>query len=640
MQPYRLKPGMLCLITTLVLPAWALFAQAGETAPSKPDANAEAPWGKEADGLACRIIVPKEGAIGLSVPIIVEIKNVSDRTRYIKDLGIGRPWSPFPGLGDFDYATMTIADSRGAGSTLRPFGKWAVVPESIKPIAPGETKRFATGNIFTAAGEYRLKFTFSSPKPAKVVLYTTPAYRKNASGHWEQYDQYTYSGEPTQEQLAGAWTSTVESSAAIRVHDLTPGNLTVHEWGVFSTFNDAKYANADLAAEWASLPEFFYRQFPAPRLKKTWRHLMPAIVHKPIVYFYTDQPKVDIKVKVSFSQGAPFVWWPAASLPVQGGEAAAPDKSPAISGTLEWSGVLTDDPAATPVRAERFNGRSTVTALPPGTPQNAWLDQARIKGPAMITTDAGPKDVNVQAWTELFDSERFLYYDGLAPAPDCIRSEEAAADSVTVRNSAKFAIANLMLVDRRDSKAVRFARVEKIDAGDKLKVALKDVPSDWPDSISKTFRQNLRDAGLFDNEAKSVLAIWEKGLFDRPGITAIYLLPQSEYDRMLPLTVAPKPGKVVRVGIVIHSQLELTPAIIAARVKELVAKMDDDKSSVRDKASRDLADLGPVAFPAIDQTLKGQVSPEARVRLEDILKKFNPANYLGKPPDGNPRLGR
>jgi hypothetical protein len=80
---------MFCLITMLVvLPAWALLAQAGETAASKPDANAEVPWSKEVDGLACRIIVPQEGAIGLSVPIIVEIKNVSDRRRYIKDLGI------------------------------------------------------------------------------------------------------------------------------------------------------------------------------------------------------------------------------------------------------------------------------------------------------------------------------------------------------------------------------------------------------------------------------------------------------------------------------------------------------------------------------------------------------------------------
>jgi hypothetical protein len=632
---------MFRLIATLaILPAWVLFAQAAETAASKPDPYGEVPWGKEVDGLACRIIVPKEGAIGLSIPIIVEIKNVSGRTRYIKDLGIGRPWSPFPGLGDFDYATMTITDSRGAGSTLRPFGKWAVVPGSITPIAPGETKRFATGNVFTAAGEYRLKFAFASPKPAKIVLYTNPAYRKNASGHWEQYDQYTYSGEPTQEQVAGAWTSTVESAATIRVHDLTPGNFTVHEWGVFSTFNDAKYANMDLAAEWASLPDYFYRQFSAPRLKMTPRPLIPFNVKKPIVYFYTDQPKVDIKVKVSFSDGAPFVWWPAASLPAQAWHLAPPDKSPAIFRALEWSGALTDDPAPTPIRAERFNGRSTVVPLPPSTPKDAWLDQARIKGPAMFTTDAGPKNIMVQAPAELYDSERFIYYDGLAPAPDCIRSEEAAADSVTVRNSAKFAIANLILVDRRDAKAIRFARVEKIEAGDRLKIALKEVPADWPDSLARTFRRDLRDAGLFDNEAESVLAIWKKGLFDRPGITAIYLLPQSEDDRMLPLTVTPKPGKIVRVGIVMHGQLEMTPAIVAARVRELVAKMDNDESRVRDRASRDLIDLGPVAFPAIDEILKGKATPEAKVRLEDILKKFNPADCLGKPADTNPKPGK
>lgn len=588
---------------------------------------AEVPWSKEVDGLACRILVPLEGAVGLPIPITIEIKNVSERTRYIKDLAIGRPWSPFPCLGDFDYATMTVRDSQGAGPTLRPFGKWAVIPESIKRIAPNETKRFESANIFTAPGEYRLEFKFASPKPAKVVLYTNPAYRKNADGKWEQYDQYTYSSEPTKEQLAGAWTSAIESAAVIRIHNLTPQNLTVHEWGVFSTFNNAAYANYDLATEWASLPDYFYRQFSAPRLKKVSIHSLQTILKKPIIYFYTDQPKMNLDAKVSFSVGAPFVWWPATSSPVQSGD-VTPGKPAAAVRTLEWSGVLTDDPTATPIRAERFNGRSTVVPLPPGTPQNAWLDQARIKGPAMFTTNAGPKDVNVQAPTILFDSERFLYYDGLAPAMDYVRCADVAVDSIWVENSAKFAIANLIMVDGRDAKAVRFTRLEKIKPGEKLKVVLKDVPADWPGAIAKTFGQDLCHAGLFDNEVDSVLAIWKKGLFDRPGITAIYLLPQSEYDRLLPLTVSPAPGKIVRVGVVLHGQLEMTPAIIAARLKELTAKMDDDNYHVRDKANRDLIDLGPVAFPAIRERLKGQVSLEVRHRLEDILKKLDSSENL------------
>jgi hypothetical protein len=214
------------------------------------------------------------------------------------------------------------------------------------------------------------------------------------------------------------------------------------------------------------------------------------------------------------------------------------------------------------------------------------------------------------------------------PAMDYVRCADVAADSASLESSAKFAIVHLILVDRRDPKAVRFARVATLEAGGKLKVALEPVPADWPAGITKTFGQDLRRAGLFDNEADSVLAIWKTGLFDRPGITAIYLLPPSEYDRMLPLAVSPPPGKVVRVGIVLHGQLDLTAATLSARVKELATKMDSEDYRLRDQANRDLIDLGPAAYPAIREALKGKVSPEVKDRLEDILKKFDSAEYI------------
>lgn len=44
-------------------------------------------------------------------------------------------------------------------------------------------------------------------------------------------------------------------------------DLTVHEWGVFTVFNDRKYANLNRKAEWGDLPDFFYRQFPKQRLR-------------------------------------------------------------------------------------------------------------------------------------------------------------------------------------------------------------------------------------------------------------------------------------------------------------------------------------------------------------------------------------
>ena len=68
-----------------------------------------------------------------------------------------------------------------------------------------------------------------------------------------------------------------------------------------------------------------------------------------------------------------------------------------------------------------------------------------------------------------------------------------------------------------------------------------------------------------------------------------------------------------------QGQIDLTSAKLQARVRELIAKMDDDHYRVRDQAEKDLADLGPAAFGAIRHALAGNVSAEAKTRLEKLL---------------------
>ena len=52
-------------------------------------------------------------------------------------------------------------------------------------------------------------------------------------------------------------------------------------------------------------------------------------------------------------------------------------------------------------------------------------------------------------------------------------------------------------------------------------------------------RAALIAAGLFDAEADSLLRIWDSGFFNAEGLTAFYITPRSEYDRMLPLKILP-----------------------------------------------------------------------------------------------------
>jgi Tol biopolymer transport system component len=59
----------------------------------------------------------------------------------------------------------------------------------------------------------------------------------------------------------------------------------------------------------------------------------------------------------------------------------------------------------------------------------------------------------------------------------------------------------------------------------------------------------------------------------------------------------------------------------AKRLARLVADLDDDDYAVREKATAELARMGPAAAPALRKALDGRPSAEIRHRIEDLLDK-------------------
>ncbi len=49
--------------------------------------------------------------------------------------------------------------------------------------------------------------------------------------------------------------------------------------------------------------------------------------------------------------------------------------------------------------------------------------------------------------------------------------------------------------------------------------------------------------------------------------------------------------------------------------------MDSDDYRIRDKAQKDLSALGPAAFGAMRKALAGDISDEAKARLQKILEQ-------------------
>ena len=70
--------------------------------------------------------------------------------------------------------------------------------------------------------------------------------------------------------------------------------------------------------------------------------------------------------------------------------------------------------------------------------------------------------------------------------------------------------------------------------------------------------------------------------------------------------------------------LMVAQATPAPQAEELIGRLGSENIEVREKATRELEKLGPLAWPALRQALAGRPSPEVRQRALRLLKKQKP----------------
>jgi hypothetical protein len=270
-------------------------------------------------------------------------------------------------------------------------------------------------------------------------------------------------------------------------------------------------------------------------------------------------------------------------------------------------------------------------------PACSWVKDARIEGPALVSTAARvllPNGYGQSHW----ETEKFIYYDGLAPAPTCLATVEmpgelppAQGGPVAVKNNAKFALERVLLIDRRTvqkSLPGRWALIEKLAPGEQVQAVFQDSPGlDKPGSERQALSDLLLARGLTKNEVAGLLCIWQEEFFQQSGVTALYVLPQAQYDRMLPLEIDPTPGKIIRVGIVHQPHLEGLE-VIRKEAADLVAKLGDNNYKKREEATKALRDMGVEIVPVLQKALSGATDPEVKMRLEKLLKTLDATEDL------------
>ena len=324
--------------------------------------------------------------------------------------------------------------------------------------------------------------------------------------------------------LAAAAVATTLAGVAAFSSGTQDVNLTVHEWGTFTSVADADGHGAEwrpLAAP-SQLPCFVERSAFVGKgsLAATVR------METPVLYFYAPQPAM-VDVDVRFRSGVITEWFPHADVSQTNAPVARGSE-----GAIRWRNVR-----ITPSPGDTFP-----------------MDTSGSHYYAARDTSAAPIAVATQ-------TEKFLFYRGVARFELPIAATVGAGGDVELRNRVGDAIDDVVLFSN-DRGRLRYELRHQAGAA----VAIDPAVSGREPTVE--LQAMLVGQGLYADEATAMVNTWRDSWFE-PGTRIFYVVPRRFVDSVLPLAIQPRPADVARV-FVARTEL-VTPQAIAVVKRALLA---------------------------------------------------------------------
>ena len=292
----------------------------------------------------------------------------------------------------------------------------------------------------------------------------------------------------------------------------------VHEWAVWVK-GGAPGGEATLSspAELVTvLPKFV-------QVVKNPHEVRPMGWDKPVIHLYGPDGLV-VQVKVTTDKGVLWAYWPAGKVLTHQYQDTNRQKM-MISNVIdtigmEWSGTLQAKP----------------TANLSESPKDHWWSAVR--------------DVPSMYFVADKQCERFLFYEGTA-RQDATIGATIADDQIKLANSDSADAGEVMVIVNSGDK--RYCRtVESIKAGGAETLAKSNIVDKAlsEEQLLDACRAHWRHFGMTEAEARAIVQSWKPDLLHPWQILVISRMPGNLYDTMFPLSVSPKPDKLLRVGMV------------------------------------------------------------------------------------------
>lgn len=368
-------------------------------------------------------------------------------------------------------------------------------------------------------------------------------------------------------------------------------DLVVHEWGTFTSIAGKN----GVALDWrplngaSDLPKFVYTSAD----KKGWRgsyndpgkgRVAKVRMETPVIYFYTAK-EMEVDVKVAFPGGTITEWYPQAG----------------------WANA----------RFESGINWGKIKLLPSETPQ--FLREVAYSHyyPAR-ETDAVPVQVCNPDKTKI-EKEKFLFYRGVGdfelPLKVKLNGEKIVLNTTEEKYGSKSNpggnITSLIVFENHGGK-IGYEFVPTISGETTLeRPNLNKNLTQVFDELEKI----LVTQGLYEKEAKAMIETWKDSWFEE-GLRVFYVLPRKRADEILPLTVAPRPQKTVRVLV---GRTEVITPEMERDVRKQVGFLRSNSKEVREKAQSYLKKYGRFYEPILKSILEGERDAKVRAQIEKII---------------------
>jgi hypothetical protein len=179
-------------------------------------------------------------------------------------------------------------------------------------------------------------------------------------------------------------------------------------------------------------------------------------------------------------------------------------------------------------------------------------------------TSSSPLRVKTSAGEQ---QEKFLFYRGVSAGALPLSAKLNSDGELVVKSLGESEIPAAILFERRGERV-----------GYRLTGTLTDETTLEPplltgslNTVYGDLEEILLAQGLYRDEAHAMVETWKDSWFEE-GSRLLYIAPRGYIDNVLPLTINPAPGQIVRVFV---GRLEIVTPATARAVKAAVARNDE-----------------------------------------------------------------